>query len=682
MTISRETHAQERFLEFFKTNECRRLIQRMALTGKRSIVLDFMELTLADSDLANKLYAQPDVYLQHAEDALLEQLQTEDRDYFERLKGKKLNVRLKSLPDKTQLREISADNVEKLVSLDALVVRAGSVKPLITRAAWVCREGHPNFETQKDRILLRRPERCREPDCRSDIFEIRPENSDYVNYQELRVQERPEDLPPGQLPRYLEAFALDDFVDVARPGDRVIVTGIVRARPEVIPGKGLLLRLFNISVEVNYLETLGKEIETIDISPDDEKKIKEIAKNEFVHRDIVNSIAPSIYGHEDIKEAVMYLLFSGVPKTTPEGISIRGDIHTLIVGDPGTAKSQMLRYVAKVSPRGLYTSGRGTTAAGLTAAVVREKTGGMVLEAGALVLADKGVAAVDEIDKMRDEDRIAMHEMMEQQTVSIAKGGIIATLNARSSIIAAANPKLGRYEDRLPVTENINIPIVILSRFDLIFIEKDRPQKSMDERLSEHILNVHRESGTFGTVPIESDLLRKYIAYARSRVKPKLTDEAIKRLRDYYLKMRESSGGVEESPVAITPRQLEALVRIAEARARASLSPTVKAIDAEAAIKIMRKSLQDVGAVGEDEQVDIDVIMTGKPVTVREGLTATVRLVIEIEKESGEVEIDTLFRRLETEFRIDRNKAGEFIRRLRNDGTIYSPREGFVKRTR
>ncbi|MFQ5997863.1 MAG: AAA family ATPase, partial [Candidatus Bathyarchaeia archaeon] len=530
MTISREAHARERFLEFFKTNECRRLIKQMALTGKRSTVLDFMQLTLADSDLANKLYAQPDVYLEYAEDALLEQLQTEDRDYSERLKGKKLNVRLKSLPEKTLLREISADNVEKLVSFDALVVRAGSVKPLITRAAWVCREGHANFETQKDRILLRRPERCNDPGCRSDTFEIRPENSDYVNYQELRVQERPEDLPPGQLPRYLEAYAMDDIVDVARPGDRVIVTGIVRARPEVIPGKGLLLRLFNISVEVNHLETLAKEIETVDISPDDEKKIKEIAKKEFIHRDIVNSIAPSIYGNEDIKEAVMYLLFSGVSKTTSEGISIRGDIHTLIVGDPGTAKSQMLRYVAKVSPRGLYTSGRGTTAAGLTAAVVREKTGGMALEAGALVLADKGIAAVDEIDKMRDEDRIAMHEMMEQQTVSIAKGGIIATLNARSSIIAAANPKLGRYEDRLPVTENINIPIVILSRFDLIFIEKDRPQKSMDERLSEHILNVHRDSATFGTVPIESDLLRKYIAYARSRVQPKLTDEAMKRL--------------------------------------------------------------------------------------------------------------------------------------------------------
>ncbi len=667
--VPEEVNIQEKFEEFFKQEKYRNLIKQMALAEKHSITIDFIDLSLFDNKLAIELQNNPEKYLQeYAIPALQAQLRIEDKQYAEIVD--RLYVRVKGLPEKVSLRAIGAKHIGKLISFDGIVVRSTPVRPLLLEGVFRCKKCGAEVGVPQSGTFIKAPKEC--PACRigrESGFELDVEKSRFIDSQELRVQEKPEDLPPGQLPRYVEVFVVDDLVDVARPGDRVVVTGIVKARSETIPGKGKL-RSFLTYVEANHIETIGKELETVEISPEDEKKILEIAKRDFIHKDIMDSIAPSIYGYDDIKEAIMYLLFGGVPKVTAEGIPIRGDIHVLLVGDPGTAKSQILKYVAKVAPRGLYTSGRGTTAAGLTAAVLREKGGGMVLEAGALVLADKGVACIDEIDKMRDEDRIAMHEMMEQQTVSVAKGGIIATLNARASILAAANPKFGRYEDRLSVAENIDIPIVILSRFDLIFIQKDYPEKTVDEKLSEHILTVHRTGGAAAKPPIPPELLRKYITYARSRINPRLTEEAANHLREFYLKMREMSGSGEGTPVAITPRQLEALVRIAEARARAALREEVTKIDAEAAIRIMKRSLRDVGALRE-EVADIDVIMTGKPATLREGLTTVLRVVGEMEKEKGEAELEELYSRLEAEYGVDRGKAEGYVRQLIKDGSLY-----------
>jgi replicative DNA helicase Mcm len=666
---------QERFQDFLAQPKFRNLIKQMALNDQRSLTLDFMALSIFDEDLARGLLQNPEKYFSYASSALKAQMRYEDEQYAETVE--KFYIRIRGLPSKIPIRGIGAQHIEKLVSFDGIVVRATPVKPLLTMAVFTCKNCKAEIPVPQQGPFIRPPLRC--DGCgRTAGFEFLAEKSKFINYQELRVQERPEDLPPGQLPRYVEVFLEDDLVDFARPGDRVTVTGIVKARPEMLPGRGKL-RTFNITVEANHIETVGKELETVEISPEDERRIRELAKDEFIHKRIIDSIAPSIYGYEDIKEAIMYLLFGGVPKVTHEGVTIRGDIHTLIVGDPGTAKSQLLRYVAKVAPRGLYTSGRGTTAAGLTAAVLRERAGGMVLEAGALVLADKGVAAVDEIDKMRDEDRIAMHEMMEQQTVSVAKGGIVATLNARTSILAAANPKLGRYEDRLSVAENINIPVVILSRFDLIFVEKDKPNREVDERLADHILKVHRRGGAV-TPTIPPELLRKYVSYARSRVFPRLSEDAAEHLKQFYLKMREISQGAEGTPVAITPRQLEALIRIAEARARAALRDAVKREDAEAAIQIMKKSLQAIGAIQEGETIDIDVVMTGKPATMRDKIVTVLKLVEELEEEYGEADREELCRRLKEEYDLDRATVEGIIKRMISDGMLYEPKPGYLKK--
>ncbi|MCX8176421.1 MAG: Minichromosome maintenance protein MCM, partial [Candidatus Bathyarchaeota archaeon] len=263
-----------------------------------------------------------------------------------------------------------------------------------------------------------------------------------------------------------------------------------------------------------------------------------------------------------------------------------------------------------------------------------------------------------------------------------AKGGIVATLNARTSILAAANPTHGRYEDRLSVADNINLPVVILSRFDLIFIQRDVPEKTVDEKLSEHILNVHRSGGVAVTPPIPPDLLRKYINYARAKIHPRLTDEAINHLRQFYLKMRELSSG-EGAPIAITPRQLEALIRITESRARAALREEATKMDAEAAIRIMEKSLRSIGVLREEAGVaDIDVLMTGKPATLRDKITTILMLVGEMEKESEKVNLEELYAKLTQKHGIDRMTAEDVIRRLIKEGTLYSPEPGYVKKAR
>jgi len=302
----------------------------------------------------------------------------------------------------------------------------------------------------------------------------------------------------------------------------------------------------------------------------------------------------------------------------------------------------------------------------------------MTLEAGALVLADKGVACIDEIDKMRPEDRVAIHEAMEQHTVSVAKGGIVATLNARTAILAAANPALGRYDAYRNVAENITLPITILSRFDLIFVLKDVPEKEQDAKMSEHILELHRG----GVAPVESqiepDLLRKYISYAKN-VKPVLSRDAMTRLRNFYLEMRMS--GTEGAPIAITARQLESLVRLAEARARVALRKEITAEDAEAAINITRRSLEEVGVDMTSHTIDIDTIMTGKPKSLRDKLKVILDAILDMAKETGMVEKKTLLEFLQVKHNIGEGEAERLLGQLLKDGTVYSPRDGFLKKT-
>ena len=668
---------QQRFQEFFKKEKYRQRIAQLAITGKGSVTIDFEELYGFDQALSEQLLKKPEEYLQHAGKGAYEQLRIEDAEYAEKIE--KINARIVKLLGKEQLRKLGSRQMAKLVMVEGIVVRATSVRPMVLQAAFKCKRcGTMNMEEQTGQFL-KAPAICQAPDCgRDGPFEFVQEESTFIDSQDLRLQEKPEDLPPGQLPRTLAVKLVgDDIVDVARPGDHISIVGIVRAFAPSLMGMGKL-RTFILQLDANSAEVLGKEPETSPPTPEEEEKIKALSQDPWVHRKIMSSIAPSIFGYEHIKEAIMYLLFGGVSKSLPD-INIRGEMNALLIGDPGTAKSQLLQYVARIAPRGLYTSGRGTTAAGLTAAVVREKGGSMSLEAGALVLADKGIACIDEMDKMRPEDRVAIHEAMEQHTVSVAKGGIVATLNARTAVLAAANPSLGRYEPNRTVAENVPLPVTILSRFDLIFVLRDVPNKEADGKMSQHILEIHRRGVSPVEAPVDAELLRKYVSYAKG-IKPVLGTEALKRLSDFYLAMRAASE-TEGSPVAITARQLESLVRISEARARVALRKEVTGEDAEAAIVIMKRSLEEVGIDLSSYKVDIDLIMTGRSKSIRDRLHVILSVLMDMEKVTGIVEKDALVNELETKHKIPRAEVERMISQLLREGTIYEPREGCLKKT-
>jgi len=670
------------FQDLFRTHESdqvgskyRKRLAQVAITNGKSLIIDFDDLISFDPALARSLVEKPDDYITYASSAATAQMRVEDPEYAEHVG--KIFARFRRLPEKTALRKIGAEHIKKIALVDGIVVRTTQVKPTIVSAVFRCRKCLEITILDQEGELIHGPGSHCQFCKQSTSFELLQEQSKFKNTQEARIQERPEDLPPGQLPRYLEVRLEDDLVDSARPGDRVSVTSIVRAEKQTVGERGRL-RTFNIYLDANFVDVVGKETEVVEITPEDEKQILEAAQDPWVQRKLVMSLAPSIYGYEDVKEGILYLLFGGTAKQLPDGVNIRGDENVLLIGDPGTAKSQLLQYVSRIAPRGLYTSGRGTTAAGLTAAVLREKTGGMILEAGALVLADKGVACIDELDKMRPDDRVAIHEALEQQTVSVAKGGIVATLNARAAVLAAANPSLGRYEPHRNVSENINLPVTILSRFDLIFIIKDQPEADYDTRMSEHILALHRSRVSPETAPFAPDFLRKYISYAK-RIIPVLSSEAVIELRDFYLKMRAKGGA--EAAVAITPRQLEALVRISEARARAFLRDVVTVEDAKSAIRIMTVSLSDVGVDVKTGAMDIDVIMTGKPRSLRDSFQRVIETVAEMERETGTVEETVLIAALVDKEKMEEREARRLIGQLIKEGILYSPKPGRLKRT-
>lgn len=677
-----EADIREKFVDFLKSFKnsrgeyyYRNAISQMAITGQKHLVINFEDLLEYDTKIAEELIEKPIKVIEAASAAIKDVMSTINISYARKVR--RFAARFKKLPELTQIRRIRSDHVGKLIMIEGILTRVSSIKQQIVKAAYRCEKCSEitYIEAAELNERINPPERCSH--CGGRIFKLIPEESEFIDWQRLTIQERPEELPPAQLPRSIEAIAREDLVDVAKPGDRIIVVGVLRSVREH-SGMGMT---FRPEIDVNYIELSEKGMEEIEITPEDEEKIKKLAKDPMIHEKIIQSIAPSIYGYREIKEGIAYLLFGGVPKVLPDGVRVRGDVNILLVGDPGTAKSQLLQYVARIAPRGIYTSGKGSTAAGLTAAVVKDRaTGDWYLEAGALVLADGGIACVDEIDKMRNEDRVAMHEVMEQQTVSIAKAGIVATLNARTSILASANPTLGRFVEQKSVIENVNLPITILSRFDLIFPIKDKPDEEIDTKMSEHILRLHQIRGYVTPPPIEPELLKKYIAYVRKSVKPKLSDEALERIKRYYVEMRKI--GKESGSIPITPRQLEALVRMTEARAKMALREMATEEDADAAIKLMNYVLEIAAYDIETEKIDIDVLLTGKSKSQRDKMNIIMDYIKSKVKEiGGPIKRDFAAEEIEREHGIPKDAVLEIIERLLKEGILFEAKPGYIMPT-
>ncbi len=657
-------------------------IDQMMPKNARYIVIDYNDL-VSHPQIESKFNDNPDEMLIAFSRAIKEILQERFTSYAEKIKDD-IRSRIINYPVQRSLRQINAEIINKMTSVSGMVVRSSEVKPLAKEITYKCSNNHEFHITLEKGMTVPPLYRCgSDPKCTSKEFTIQPEKSRFIDFQIARLQELPEDLPPGQLPHYVDVTIKQDLVDNARPGDRIILSGIVRIEQESLIGSRTTSGLYRLRIDGNNVEFLGgrgpktsRKTEREEISPEEEKIIKSLAKNPDIYERLIDSFAPHIQGHTLIKEAILLLVVGSTQRLLQDGTKIRGDINVFLVGDPGTAKSEMLKFCARIAPRGLYTSGRGSTAAGLTAAVVRDKSGIMMLEAGAVVLGDQGLVCIDEFDKMKPEDRSALHEVMEQQSASIAKGGIVATLNARTSILAAANPMYGKYDPFKNITENVNLPIPLLTRFDLIFVVRDIPSKEKDSRIARHIINLHTPTGNDTRSLIDSDILTKYLGYAK-RNNPILTKEAEEKILEYYMKMRTVES---EEMITVTPRQLEGLIRLATARARLLMKDQVDAEDAERAIFLIESMLRDAGVDVNTGKVDLGVLQ-GRAHSEVSKMQLFMDVLKSLEGENkGPVEEKLFITELVKSGKFTEEEARNYIRRMLREASIYESRPGHYNR--
>ena len=662
----------------------------------RSIYVDFSEVEKFDPDIANYTLTNPTLSISSAELAI-------KRMVSHALTNPFVHFRIKNLPrdSRIEIRKLRAKHLGTFVSVEGLVRKATEVRPRVTVAEFECARCSHRIVVEQEGMIFHEPLECSKEDggcgrgTGSTKFRLLTDPSEFVDTQKIEIQEPPEGLRGGAQPERLVGYIEDDLSGRISPGDRLILNGILRSQQK---GGAVKSTLFEIHLDINSIEYEEHEYEEVLITPEDELKIREFANSPDVFERIVASISPTIYGYDQEKEALSLQLFGGVSKVMDDGTRIRGDIHIALIGDPGTAKSQILRYMAQLAPRGIYTSGKASSAAGLTAAAVKDEfgEGRWTLEAGALVLADKGLACIDELDKMNDQDRSAIHESLEQGTISVAKAGITATLQSRCAVLGAANPKYGRFDANRNIAEQIDLPPALLSRFDAIFTMTDRPEAEQDRKVAAHILKAHRRGelrlqeepnkiasidsaeimrDSSGLVPaMEREFLRKYVAYSK-RIIPVMSDEAVRTLQGYYVSIRKLGEG-EEASVPITARQLEALIRLSEASARARLNQIVAPEDADRAIKIVQYYLGKVASEGG--RLDIDIIATGTSRAQRDQIYIIRQLVQQLGDEKIGVSETELIQKASAES-IPEERVRALLKRLSDDGVLYRPKLGYYK---
>ncbi|KAG1716397.1 hypothetical protein ID866_749 [Astraeus odoratus] len=572
-------------------------IRNLGETNAESLEVSYLHLALSKPILAYFLTNSPSAMLSIFDEVALNAILVYYPSY-ERIHSE-VHVRIADLPLSSSLRDLRRSNLNTLVRVSGVVTRRSGVFPQLKYVKFDCRKCGavlgPFYQDATKEVKI---SYC--PNCESKgPFAVNSEQTVYRNYQKMTLQESPGSVPPGRLPRHREVILLWDLIDSAKPGEEIEVTGIYRNNFDASLNSKNGFPVFSTVLEANHINKKEDLFAAFRLTEEDEKEIRALARDERIRKRIIKSIAPSIYGHEDIKTAIALSLFGGVPKDVKRKLRIRGDINVLLLGDPGTAKSQFLKYVEKTAHRSVFATGQGASAVGLTASVRKDPvTREWTLEGGALVLADKGTCLIDEFDKMNDADRTSIHEAMEQQTISISKAGIVTTLQARCAIIAAANPIRGRYNPTIPFQQNVELTEPILSRFDVLCVVKDTIDPVQDELLARFVVGSHlrshpkfepeKEEMDVGTTLdadlIPQDFLRKYIMYAREKIRPKLYDMDQEKLSRLFADLRRESMATGSYPITI--RHLESMIRMAEASAKMALREYVRSDDIDLAISV------------------------------------------------------------------------------------------------
>lgn len=675
------------FIEFFE-NVYKKEIEYLASNYPfyKSIELDYKKLEDYDLAIAERLIEEPDLITQAA-DAAIRKLDVGILDSEVTFEPK---IRFFNLPDeyKVGIKDVGSAHLSKLISIEGTIRLITEKLEKLTIAKFVCRKCGTTMDVEQNTQILNKPVACRE--CKSRDFEIDYENSKFIDYQKIQIQEPLENLKGADQASNIDVYLSEDLANKCSAGEKIIVTGQIKLRPPKNDGN-----IFNKYIVANHIEKTDQEFDELKILPEEELEIQELAKKSNIYELLSQSIAPNIFGHEVVKEAITLQMFGGVKKELAKQ-KMRGNIHILLVGDPSTGKSKLLEYADILAPKSVYVAGKSASGAGLTVSAVKDEfgEGGWTLKAGAVILASGGMAMIDEFDKITTEDRSSLHEAMAQSTVSVSKAGLYSKFKANTSILAAANPKYNRFDPYKNPIEQIDLPFSLISRFDLYFIIADLLDKTMDTNIADHVLKTQtlaekisgkseissQEMDDIKEVlpKIDPDFFKKYVAFSRQNIKPVLSKDASDKIKNYYVELRDM--GRKSKSFTATPRQLEGLVRLSEASAKIKLKKTIDLEDAQRAIRIFKTSLEQTAMDLETGKIDIDILQTGQSKSERNLVKTVLKYINDLSENGEPVDTKDLLEFAEKEGH-SKEKVNDALSKLKKIGDVYEPRHGKIKAT-